>query len=78
MLRKQFGVSSQETEAFEDPERGVLGVALVFPAQLEMPKCRQRLEAIAQQIDASAPARVISEEMEFFEHAGEFDPTQDV
>jgi uncharacterized protein YlxP (DUF503 family) len=77
-VRKTFLASAAEIDAFDDLERGVIGVAIVFTETTETSRCRDKLEAIGRHIDATAPARVISEEAELLEHAGSFETESEI
>jgi len=63
-LRKTFQVSALEVAEFEDPEKCVIGFALVIPDSWNTPGVQTKLETICRHIDETSEARVVSEERE--------------
>lgn len=69
-LRKKFNISILEIADFDDPERCVLGFAVVIPENWKTRSAQSLVEKICKTIDETAFARVTVEDCELLEHGG--------
>lgn len=67
-LRKKFNISCLEVADFDDPERCVLGFAVVIPETWKMQSAQHFVEKICQTIDETAFARVMVEDWDLLSH----------
>ncbi|MCM2278206.1 MAG: DUF503 domain-containing protein [Oligoflexia bacterium] len=69
-LRKKFNISALEVADFDDPERCVIGFAVVIPENWKTASARSLIEKICETIDQSAFARVMVEDWDLLSHGG--------
>lgn len=69
-LRKKFNISILEVADFDEPERCVLGFAVVIPENWKTISAQSLVEKICRTIDETAFARVTVEDVELLEHGG--------
>ena len=67
-LRKKFNVSALEIADFADPERCVIGFAVVIPENWKERSARSLCEKICETIDQTAFARVMVEDWDLLSH----------
>lgn len=67
-LRKKFNISVLEIADFDDPERCVLGFAVVVPETWNAATAQQLIEKICKTLDETAFARVMVEDCEILSH----------
>lgn len=67
-LRKTYNISILEIADFDDPERCVIGFAVVMPQHWNERSSRAFIDKICKTIDETAFARVSSIEPELFSH----------
>ena len=70
-LRKQLQVSAREVADHDDPERCVIGVALVMPESWTETRAENAIDSVMEKIDQTAFARVTVEDFEIFEFGRE-------
>ena len=58
-VQKEFNVALAEVEDFPDPERCVVGVAIVAASERD---ARERMNKVLEYLDAHSFARVVSED----------------
>jgi uncharacterized protein YlxP (DUF503 family) len=67
-LRKKFNVSALEVADFDDPERCVIGVAVVIPENWKTSSARGFIDKICKTIDETSFARVMVEDVDLLSH----------
>lgn len=67
-LRKKFNISALEVADFEDPERCVLGFAIVIPENWKTASAQSLVDKICKTIDETAFARVTVEDWDLLSH----------
>ena len=67
-LRRKFNVSALEIADFDDPERCVIGFAVVIPEDWKSKSADTLVENICRTIDETSFARVMSEDTEILAH----------
>jgi uncharacterized protein YlxP (DUF503 family) len=67
-LRKKFNISALEIADFEDPEKCVIGIAVVIPENWKTSSAHHFLEKICKTIDETAFARVTIEDIDLLSH----------
>jgi len=76
-LRRKFNVSATEVAAFDDPERCVLGFAVVIPENWKSVSAQALVEKICEEIDTTAFARVTVEDWDLLTHGGHEEDIED-
>lgn len=71
-LRKKFNISAMEIASFDDPERCVMGFAVVIPETWKSAAADSFVQKICEEIDTTAFARVVVEDWDVLAH-GTFD-----
>jgi uncharacterized protein YlxP (DUF503 family) len=67
-LRKKFNISALEVADFDDPEKCVLGFAVVIPETWKTPRARELIQKICTEIDDTSFARVTAEDWDILSH----------
>lgn len=65
-LRRKYKLSALEVDHFDDPEKCVLGIAVVMRADWQESKCFDFLEKISQTLDEISPARALTVSKELY------------
>lgn len=69
-LRKKFNISIMEVAEFTDPEKCVIGFAMVFPETWNAKTAQTMTEKICETIDSTSFARVTIEDCDLLQHGG--------
>jgi uncharacterized protein YlxP (DUF503 family) len=67
-LRKKFNLSALEVADFDDPERCVIGFAMVIPETWKTSSAQKLVEKVCQTIDETSFARVMVEDWDLLSH----------
>ena len=67
-LRKKFNISALEVADFDDPERCVIGFAVVIPENWKTQTAEDFVEKICATIDQTSFARVMVEDWDLLSH----------
>jgi uncharacterized protein YlxP (DUF503 family) len=67
-LRKKFNISAMEVADFDDPERCVIGFAVVIPESWKAPAAKNLVDKVCETIDQTAFARVTVEDTDILQH----------
>jgi uncharacterized protein YlxP (DUF503 family) len=67
-LRKKFNLSALEVADFDDPERCVIGFAMVIPEDWKTSSAQKLVEKVCQTIDQTSFARVMVEDWDLLSH----------
>ena len=67
-LRKKFNISALEIADFDDPERCVIGFAVVIPENWKTQTAEDFVEKICATIDQTSFARVMVEDWDLLSH----------
>lgn len=67
-LRKKFNISIMEVADFDDPERCVIGFAIVIPETWQAKSAQTLIEKICTTIDETSFARVTMEDCDLLCH----------
>jgi uncharacterized protein YlxP (DUF503 family) len=70
-LRKKFNISAMEVADFDDPERCVIGFAVVIPESWKTPSAKSLVDKICETLDQTAFARVMVEDTDLLCHGEE-------
>jgi uncharacterized protein YlxP (DUF503 family) len=70
-IKRKYNLSAMEVADYDDPERGVLGFAATFPESWHEERVKETLEKMCKEFDETAPARIVSEDLEIFYHGHE-------
>lgn len=67
-LRRKFNVSAIEVAEFDDPEKCVIGFAIVIPESWKTHSAKSFMEKICKTIDETSFARVTVEDWDLLTH----------
>lgn len=67
-LRKKFNISALEVADFDDPEKCVIGFAVVIPETWKSKSAQDFMDKIRDTIDETAFARVMVEDCDLLSH----------
>ncbi|MBC7691634.1 MAG: DUF503 family protein [Methylotenera sp.] len=70
-LRRKFNISALEVADFDDPERCVIGFAVVIPETWKTASAQSLVEKICETIDQTSVARVMVEDWDLLSHGDE-------
>jgi len=67
-LRRKFNLSMLEVADHDDPERGVVGFAIVMKEDLREEQAKSLVQKVCEEIDSTAPGRVTVTDWDILSH----------